>query len=298
MASNSPLDKLSPTQRLALAVAILVIGAIVTQVRGCKQSGPAPAPGEPGQTLANRNVRFGLPAEAKHDPESRDAYLIDRPQYVLSYNDSKKIPNWVCWNLSKGDIGNTPRSPFTEDPDLPGGFRRVTTGMYTGGGFDRGHICPSKDRSDTEENNRVLFFMTNIVPQAPAFNRGNWERLEAYCRDLVHKGSELYIAAGPHGQGGAGTEGKKDFIGHGQTKIEVPAALWKVILVLPGRDAVPDAQARTIAVWIPNDQSATDDWKRYAVTVADVEQRTGFKFFPLVPADVATALKGRADAGP
>ena len=297
MASNSPLDKLSPNQRLALAVAILVIGVIITQVRGCRQ--PTPQPGEPGQTLANRNVRFGLPAEAKHDPESRDAYLIDRPQYVLSYNDTKKIPNWVCWNLTANDVGHTKRTvSFEPDPDLPAGFHRVTSGAYTGGGFDRGHMCASKDRSDTEENNRILFFMTNIVPQAPACNQKGWERLEAHCRDLAHKGSELYIAAGPHGRGGAGTDGKKDSIGHGQTKIEVPAAVWKVVLVLPNKDAVPDTQARAIAVWMPNDQTVTDDWKQYKVTVADVEQRTGYKFFPLVPDDVATVIKGRADAGP
>ena len=32
---------------------------------------------------ANPNVRFGLPAPAKADPASREAYLIDRPQFVL-----------------------------------------------------------------------------------------------------------------------------------------------------------------------------------------------------------------------
>jgi endonuclease G len=34
---------------------------------------------------ANRNVRFGLPGPAKAEPSSREAYLIARPQYVLSF---------------------------------------------------------------------------------------------------------------------------------------------------------------------------------------------------------------------
>jgi endonuclease G len=33
---------------------------------------------------ANHNVRFGLPGPAKPEPSSREAYLIARPQYVLS----------------------------------------------------------------------------------------------------------------------------------------------------------------------------------------------------------------------
>ena len=32
-----------------------------------------------GAQEANRNVRFGMPAPAKADPESREAYLIARP---------------------------------------------------------------------------------------------------------------------------------------------------------------------------------------------------------------------------
>jgi hypothetical protein len=41
-----------------------------------------PAGGE-----GNRNVRFGMPAPAGKDPEKdREAFLIARPQYVLSYS--------------------------------------------------------------------------------------------------------------------------------------------------------------------------------------------------------------------
>jgi hypothetical protein len=43
----------------------------------------APAPAQE----ANPNTRFGMPAAAKANPVfSREAFLISRPQYVLSYN--------------------------------------------------------------------------------------------------------------------------------------------------------------------------------------------------------------------
>jgi endonuclease G len=299
MASNSPLDKLTPTQRIAIVVVILVVAGIVALVSSRKeQPTPPPPQGEPGQTLANRNVRFGMPADAKTDPANKEAFLIERPQYVLSYNDSKKTPNWVCWNLRKDDIGHTERATsFEPDPDLPAGFHRVKHSDYNGSGFDRGHMCPSKDRSDTPENNRVTFYTTNIVPQAPKCNRGGWERFEDYCRRQTGNGSELYIAAGPHGQGGTGEHGERKTIGKAE-EITVPAAVWKVVLVLPDKDATPTQTTRTIAVWMPNDQTVTTDWKQYIVSVADVEKRTGYKFFPLVPDDVATPIKNRTDSGP
>jgi endonuclease G len=60
---------------------------------------------------ANRNVRFGLPGPAKAEPSSREAFLIARPQYVLSYNAEKKIPNWVCWELKASESGSAARAP-------------------------------------------------------------------------------------------------------------------------------------------------------------------------------------------
>jgi endonuclease G len=50
------------------------------------------------------NDRFGPPGPAKADPRDREAYLIERPQYVLSYNAETRRANWVCWRLRKKDI--------------------------------------------------------------------------------------------------------------------------------------------------------------------------------------------------
>ncbi len=294
---KSPLDQLTPNQRLLVIAALVVLAVGVAVYRGCVQQQPGPAPG-PGQTLANRNVRFGMPAEAKAAPSSRDAYLIDRPQFVLSYNDSKGIPNWVCWNLTAADMGKAPRDlSFEPDPDLPKGFARVRSSDYDGGGFDRGHMCPSADRTDTPENNNVTFYMTNVVPQSPECNQKGWRLLEEYCRRLARDGNELYIACGPHGQGGTGRFGERKAVGTNPL-ITVPAAVWKVVLVLPNKDATPDAQTRAIAVWMPNDQTVTTKWEQYVVSVAEVETRTGYKFFPLVPDEVAGPIKGRTDRGP
>ena len=250
---------------------------------------------DPPKTPANRNVRYGMPGPARDDPASKEAFLIDRPQYVLSYNDKTKTANWACWQLVKGDIGRTARGEFQPDKALPKEFAHVGFTTYTGSGFDRGHLVAAKDRSSSDEHNDAVFLMTNIVPQSPNCNQKGWERFERYCRELAEHGKELYIAAGPHGIGGATTDGtKKLTIGRNAPFVTVPAHMWKVVLVLD-RGTNPTKNTRTIAVWMPNDGTVTEDWASYRVSVADVEKKTKLKFFPLVPDDVAEAIKAKPD---
>ncbi len=241
------------------------------------------------------NVRFGMPSNAKPDPASRDDYLIERPQYVLSYNAQKRTPNWVSWRLRKSDIGNAARAAFEPDPLLPRGFAKVTSHVYDGSGFDRGHMCPAKDRSATAEDCAATFYLTNVVPQSPNCNQKGWERLERYCRDLVHKGHELQIVCGPHGVGGVGRNGPRDEIGKGHVEATVPAKVWKVIVVLPSEGAEPRLNTRVIAVVVPNDQTVNYNWTPYRTSAAEIEQLTGYTFFRNVPAPVAAALRKHVD---
>jgi endonuclease G, mitochondrial len=239
----------------------------------------------------NRNIRFGLPRPAQADPRSRESYLIERPQYVLSYNNQTLIPNWVCWQLTRHDLGKAQRGPFEPDPMLPPGFTRVTTHVYDGSGFDRGHQCPAQDRSSSQADMDRTFFLTNVLPQSPSSNQKGWERLESYCRTLVREGHVLYICCGPHGIGGEGKNGHAKVIGKGRIEVTVPAKLWKVILVLPSEGAEPRRNTRAIAIIMPNDQSVGFDWTTYRVSVRDVEKLTGYTFFPTIPAEVANEIK-------
>jgi endonuclease G len=241
------------------------------------------------------NVRFGLPSPAKADPKQREDYLIERPQYALSYNAETRRANWVCWRLRKEDLGRAQRGPFEPDPLLPRGFARVTTHVYDGSGFDRGHMCPAQDRSRTQADMDATFYLTNVVPQSPASNQKGWERLEAYSRDLAQRGHVLYIACGPQGAGGTGKDGHKEEIGRGRVTVAVPAKVWKVILVIPREDAEPRKNSRVIAIIMPNDQTVGFDWSKYRVSVRQVEKLTGLKLFAALPEELAAALKEKVD---
>ena len=221
----------------------------------------------------NIHLRYGNPSHASTRP---DNYLIERPQYALSYNCSAGIPNWASWQLDRSWIGKVERSnDFRPDPDLPENCYAAKPNDYRGSGYDRGHLVPSGDRTRRKEDNSATFIMSNIIPQAPANNREVWREFEEYCRDLVFQGKELYIVAG-------GSEFAEKIA---RDKVTVQKYDWKVVLILDRlREEINLDNAQTIAVWIPNSKEVErTSWRDYIVPVDLVEKKTGYDFFDRIP---------------
>lgn len=252
--------------------------------------------GDPAEHLV-----MGNPSNAVADINAPLNYLMLRNQYVLSYNRDKATPNWVAWHLEPVWIGSTTRQDdYRPDPSLPLGWYQVQATDYSGSGFDRGHMCPSGDRTSSVADNSATFLMTNFMPQAPNNNQGPYEQLESYCRTLVSQGNELYIYTGPLGQGGSGSNGgTTNTVANGN--VVVPSVVWKVIIVLPAGsndlDRVSKA-TRTIAVMMPNNQSIgiNTPWRNFRTTVRRVEQLTGLNFFSNVRPNVRRLLKLTIDS--
>src|SRR5438046_516453 len=94
-------------------------------------------------------MQLGNPSGAIVDTNNHNHYLIQRTVEALDFSDNLGEPNWASWDLTASDIGSSGRSPsFYTDTTLPGNFYHVTTSDYTGSGYDRGHMCPSDDRTD------------------------------------------------------------------------------------------------------------------------------------------------------
>ncbi len=248
----------------------------------------------------NEHLVMGNPGGATADPAgSGSNYLIARDQFALSYNNAKRIPNWVSWHLDRSWIGTVGREgAFHPDADLPPAFTKVQPSDYSGTGFDRGHMCPSGDRTRSAADNQAVFTMTNMVPQAPDNTRKTWEGLENYCRQIAGSGDdELYIIAGPEGVGGTGSKGFRTTL-NAKQRIFVPSVTWKVIMVLPAGTDDParvDASTRTIAVIVPNQQGLDPDWKQFRRSVREVEELTGLDFFSNVPRAIQDAIENTVD---
>ncbi len=273
-----------------------------------------------GQSLKNQVLQgqensplyFGNPSGAAASIENAENYLMEKPQYTLSYNSTTLNPNWVAWHLCQADLGNADRSDtFRPDPNLPENWYAVRKNDYKfpAYGFDRGHICPSADRTATKEDNSMTFLMTNMVPQAPDNNRIVWVALEKYERELVQRGYEVYIFAGPYGRGGTGDKGYFEEIpvaakgsaadsADGSLAITVPAYTWKILLVLPeGEDDLARITADTevIAVCVPNEKGCgkNGSWQQYICSIDYIEDLTGYDFFPILPDDIEEKIENQ-----
>ncbi|MFN2454759.1 MAG: DNA/RNA non-specific endonuclease [Pyrinomonadaceae bacterium] len=241
------------------------------------------------QSTTSLQLALGNPSGATTSIYDETDYLIQRPQYSMSYHRYHGIPNWVSWHLGYLDLGSAPRGDFHTDTTLPSGWYRVTSSDYTYSGYDRGHMCPSADRTATTTDNYAVFYMSNILPQAPDNNQGPWAALETYCRSLVNAGNELYIISG--GDNSAGT------IAGG--KVQIPAYVWKVIVVLPeGSNDLSriNTSTRVIAVDMPNVQGIRyNDWRQYRVSVDQVESYTGYNFLSNVSSSIQSVIESRVD---
>ncbi len=245
------------------------------------------------------HLKFGNPSKAKDDREGeKNNFLMKKEFFALSYNDAKGTANWVSWRVQKSDLGDAKRATFFPDMELPRGFHRVTPKDYTASGFDRGHLCPHRDRASSPKASHATFVMSNMIPQAPNVNQGAWADLEDYLRRVVREGHVLYIVAGPAGKGGVGKNGKAETIAGG--KVTVPESCWKVAIVLPEGEDKDDidkvfARTRVIAVIMPNNDEVKHDWPKYRTSIKKVQELTGYKFFDQVPAETLEKLQEKVD---
>jgi len=236
-------------------------------------------------------MQLGNPSASTTDPTNHKHYLIARDQYAMDYSDELGEPNWVSWDLTKEDIGSSGRGSFAQDTNLPAGFYQVKTTDYSGSGYDRGHICPSADRTVTVADNAIVFYMSNMMPQTPDNNQGVWANFENYCRSLTTDGSELLIIAGPSLFNGSRIP---------SNAAAIPGDVWKIVLVVPsGAGEAIDritASTRVIALSIPNIAGVrSDPWQNYITSVSQIEADTGFHFFGNLPTEVANALRVSVD---
>jgi endonuclease G len=255
---------------------------------------------------------MGNPSQASHDPANANNYLVIRDEYAYSYNAGTGLANWVSWRLAAEDVGNADRSglDFSRDEELPANFPRTPVQLYGNSGFDKGHICPSKDRSRRSKGQKNTFKTTNCFPQAPAVNRGPWNQHEEYRRDKAAEGKELYVVAGPAGRGGLGDKGFRQSLGRTRPEWEhtkqpgsgfdVPAWCWAVALVLDDKEGNDlkrvGRKTPTLAVIMPNVQDIAGPWSSYLRRIRDVEELTGFDLFDLVDEDVQELLEAAEPA--
>jgi endonuclease G len=227
---------------------------------------------------------FGLPENIKNQKD----FVIFKKQFLVYFNESLNMTNFVLYNLNSSYYGNVTRysGGFIYDTmlnklTLPD---RITHSDYTNSGYDRGHLVRSEERTLTKEDNKSTFLTTNILPQNPSVNSGIWYNLELYCEKLCkEENKNLYIVTG----GIFKTKRKLN-------SLTIPDEFFKIIIVLDAKTPYKNINYNDyiIAVKIPNvDNMKKQNWINYTCSVDELESILGYDFFPLMKDDVENRLE-------
>lgn len=210
---------------------------------------------------------------------------ITHSAYTLSYNKDYKVPNWVFYELLREELaGEAERSnKFRQDPFVASN-ESATLKDYQKSGYDRGHIAPAADFNWNSEAKDESFFLTNMCPQHPSFNRGIWKSLEEQVRGWAVRDSAICVVAGPILP--IDNAGNFHTIGVGQ--VVVPALFYKIVF------SAFKEKPSMIGFVMPNEKSNAD-LQSFAVSVDSIERLTQIDFFPILPDNLENEIESLVD---
>jgi endonuclease G len=242
--------------------------------------------------------------------------LYIRRGYVLSYNETYRVPSWAAWRAQPG-FRNTPLrkgkwSTFRKDTDVPDGVVKTEyNGLYySPDNFARGHIVPyfisggdrDNDGQDADvgtgiENAEIndiddactvfeINYMSNIAPQYhERFNgqrsdgrAGLWYQLETLVRQMVDNGRSFHIIAGTI-FGDAEVQLVGSSSDNKPDNIGVPHMFFKVLI---GQDGVVPFLFVHQARVSPYGCEMEAELKECIVTLEELETASGYDFFSVL----------------
>ncbi len=221
----------------------------------------------------------GLQLIVKHSAPPTDDYPDLGLTYTLEWDCNKKSQRWTAYEFHNGvpDVITGRHGDWTDDDAIPSAYQ--THSSQYSSTYSKGHMCPSNDRHTTVAQNKQTFYISNAHPQYQAHNGGLWGTLENRVHAWGANSSfrdTLYVVK-------AGTIDKDDQILEvTSTGLIVPKYFYMAVLCLK------NGQYKAIAFWTEHtNQSITGaNPANYAISVDELEQRTGIDFFCNLPDDI------------
>ena len=193
--------------------------------------------------------------------------LVRYDAFDVHFNSERGVANCAVYELVTNELNGTMEraGEFMQDAGVKG---CPLPQDYAGSGMDRGHLVPAADLKWSGTAMRQSFLLTNICPMHKALNEGGWAKLEEKVREWTARDSALLVFSGP-----IVSDSDTTLTGG---RVKVPGAYYKVIMAPCVRPM------RAIAFIYPNGYSG-GRLRQYAVSVDEVEHRTGLNFFPFLP---------------
>jgi endonuclease G len=215
------------------------------------------------------------PDTGDYTPTTSKGYIINHTYYTLSYSNSDRQSEFAYYYLSPQSIngGQSRTDDFRIDPKVK--TNPVSSTAYQGSGYDRGHLCPAADMALNKTSMSETFYMSNMSPMTPAFNRGIWSSLESWVRDSALSNGGLYVVTGPILNGSCGTLAGS---------IVIPCSFYKISFKAGSNPKVIG--------FILSNSGSSSPLRNFAVTVDEIEKRTGINFFPQLEDEIENQIEG------
>lgn len=205
--------------------------------------------------------------------------------YSMCYDTSKKAALWVAYPLHPSYQGSVSRTDaWAFDPLINSIYQVNCVNNSFAGSYDRGHQIASADRLATREMNEQTFYMSNMTPQMSRLNQDMWAKLEIKVRSHTCTDT-LFVVTGAYFDA-SGTATTTDGSG---TRIPIPTHYFKVLMRTvtgsSGKAIVncAESEIKTIGFWVEHKSYGNIEPPRsICMSVAQIEAKTGMKFFPLV----------------
>ncbi len=210
--------------------------------------------------------------------------LLVNTGYAVGYCEALESPAWAAYRVADVDeLAESAPRPEAFERDLRTAAR-VAPSDYTNSGYDRGHLAPNHVIATRygEVAQRETFLMSNIVPQRHALNGGVWKQLEMkIATSYPARFGEVWVLAGPVF---ADTGARVEKLRNGTV---VPEAFFMVVV------DESDGRVRAQAFVFPQETPAGAEAGRYAVSIDEVERRTGLDFLHELPDVAEDALEAK-----
>ncbi len=195
-------------------------------------------------------------------PTNNKGLTIKHTYFTLSYSGKDKQAEWVAYSLTPMSINGSQKraSKFMADPKITDA---IGPSSYSKSGYDRGHLCPAADMKLNNVSMNETFYMSNMSPQAPSFNRGIWSKLEDKVRDWALQKNGVYVVTGPLLNKSCGVV---------SNSITVPCAYYKIVF------KQTKSGVEAIAFMLPNAGSSLS-LNQFVVSIDYLETLTGIDFF-------------------
>ena len=200
--------------------------------------------------------------------------------YSMLYDTRYKLAYWVAYPLHSMYLGNSGRTDdWGYDPKVAQSKQPRLSSGFGISGIDRGHQIPSADRTSSTAANATTFYYTNMTAQASSLNQQMWARLEDKIRGWTQFCDTLYVVTGAMIT--TQTNTTIDYVtDNNDVPVAKPKYYFKALAQREGNTYY------TIAFRMDNTPYASgENYNNYRLTVEQMEQMTGFTFFPQIPAN-------------